>query len=148
MTLSPVSHGSWQTQPAIAHGDSAERTRSPSASAGTTATASAAGEPGKLDLFAAEKLYREKADSLAKLSNDNGRYAVDTLTDSEIKSLKDAGVPIDRFVKEYGQKLGSREYLALASLIMQTLEKQQGPTSAQTASATPAAVSLAGRNFV
>lgn len=143
MTLSPVSHGNWQTHPAIAHADSAERTRSASAAA-----ASAAGEPGKLDLFAAEKLYREKADSLAKLSNDSGRYATDTLTDSEIKSLKDAGVPIDRFVKEYGQKLGSREYLALASLIMQTLEKQQGATSAQTASAAPATVSLATRNFV
>ncbi|WP_174107806.1 hypothetical protein [Cupriavidus gilardii] len=112
-------------------------------------TTAAIGQSGDMDLFLQEKLYREKAAELAKLSQASGSYARETLSDSEIKSLKAAGVPIDAFLAQHGQKLGSREYNALAELIMKTIDKQAQSAGGNAASSTAFAPNcVAARAFV
>ncbi len=85
------------------------------------------GATGDIDLLNAMKIYREKSLELSKVYEQEGEYRRETLSDSEIKSLRVAGVPIDAFLRQHGSKLGWREYGALSELIMKTIDKQ-GPT--------------------
>jgi len=140
MLVSPVSHPQHPVQPLAT---SAQESNLVGA-----AEAAAVSAGGDLDLFAAAKLYREKANELAKLSQQSGNYETATLSDSEIKSLRSAGVPIDAFLKQYGQKLGSREFGVLSDLIMKTLEKQGGFAAGNAVPAQSAAVSVAARAYV
>ena len=132
MLVSPISQPQYPVQPLATSAQ-----ESTLVGAAKAASVSAGGD---LDLFAAAKFYREKANELAKLSQQSGNYETATLSDSEIKSLRSAGVPIDAFMKQYGQKLGSREFGVLSDLIMKTLEKQGGFASSDAA---PAQASLA-----
>ncbi|MBY4899349.1 hypothetical protein [Cupriavidus sp. AU9028] len=118
MSVSPISHHHHVAPAAPQAASAGEEERV------ADAARTAHGQPGQLDLLHAAKRYRELAAELARRSQDSGNYERVTLTDSEIKSLADAGVPIDRFLKEYGQKLGSRECIALSDLVLRTLEKQ------------------------
>ncbi|TWG81073.1 hypothetical protein L602_004700000110 [Cupriavidus gilardii J11] len=142
MSISPISSNHYQAQLLALSALQAESV----AATGTTASVE---QSGDMDLFLQEKLYREKAAELAKRSQASGTYERETLSDSEIKSLKAAGVPIDAFLAQHGQKLGSREYNALAELIMKTIEKQAQPTAGNVASATASApTDVAARAFV
>ncbi len=141
MLVSPISHTQHPVQPLATAAQ-----QSNLVGAAEAASVSAGGD---LDLFAAAKFYREKANELAKLSQQSGNYETATLSDSEIKSLRSAGVPIDVFLKQYGQKLGSREFGVLSDLIMKTLEKQGGFASGDTAPAQAAvAATVTARAYV
>lgn len=144
MSISPISSHQYQAQllAMSAH---------QSGSVAATDTAAAAAEDGNLDLFHAEKLYRQKSSELAKLSQTTGSYERETLSDSEIKSLRAAGVPIDAFVNQHGQKLGSREFGALAELIMKTIDQQNSAAAASNAAPTSeatVATTAAARAYV
>lgn len=140
MLVSPICHTQHPVQPLATP---AQQTNL----VGATEAASISAN-GDLDLFAAAKLYREKANELAKLSQQSGNYETATLSDSEIKSLQHAGVPIEAFLKEYGHKLGSREFGVLSDRIMKTLEKQGGFASSEAAPAQSAAATVEARAYV
>ncbi len=141
MLVSPISHTQHPVQPQARSADEsnvravAESVASPSAN-------------GKLNLFDAAQLYLQKASELANLSKQTGKYEVETLSDSEIKSLFDAGVPMEAFLRQYGQKLGSREFGALAELIMKSVEKQDGPTASDATAPQAAALTITARAYV
>lgn len=110
------------------------------AAAGTNAFAE---QSGGVDLFLAEKLYREKSEELKRLSSQTGKYEVETLSDSEIKSLRLAGVAIDEFLKQHGQKLGAREFSLLADLIQKARNSQAVAATGGAASTSTAATTTA-----
>ncbi len=146
MLVSPVSHPQPAVQPLAAPAQASDVVGA--------AEAKSVNASGDLDLFAAATFYREQANELARLSQQSGNYETLTLSDSEIKSLRNAGVPIDAFLKQYGQKLGSREFGMLSDLIMKTLEKPGGFASSDTVSPTAAtaavtaAATIAARAYV
>lgn len=140
MFVSPISPSQHQVQPLATSVQ-----QSSLVGAAETASASANGD---LDLLAAAKLYREKAAELARLSQQSGNYETETLSDSEIKSLQHAGVPIEAFLKEFGHKLGSREFGVLSDRIMKTLDKQGGFASSDAAPAQSDAATVAARAYV
>lgn len=140
--ISPISNHQYQAQLLALSALQSE-------SVAATDTAASIGQSGDMDLFLHEKLYREKAAELAKRSLASGTYERETLSDSEIKSLKAAGVPMDAFLAQHGQKLGSREYNALAELIKKTIDKQAQSAGAHEASATATAtIGVTARAFV
>jgi hypothetical protein len=141
MLVSPISQSQYPVQPLATSAQESNLVGAAKAAASVSAS-------GDLDLFAAAKFYREKANELAKLSQQSGNYETATLSDSEIKSLRNAGVPVDAFLKQYGQKLGSREFGVLSDLIMKTLEKQGGFAASDAAPAQPAAATVAARAYV
>ncbi|KAA6128704.1 hypothetical protein [Cupriavidus cauae] len=140
MLVSPISHPQHPVQPLA--------TAAQESNLVGAAEAAAVSAGGDLDLFAAAKFYREKADELAKLSQQSGNYETATLSDSEIKSLRNAGVPIDALLKQYGQKLGSRQFGVLSDLIMETLEKPVGFAAGDAVPAQSAAITVAARAYV
>ncbi|GAA0798679.1 hypothetical protein [Cupriavidus gilardii] len=146
MLVSPVSPPQHPVQPLAAS------TQTPEVGGAAQAVSLSAGigASGDLDLFAAATFYREQANELARLSQQSGNYETVTLSDSEIKSLRNAGVPIDAFLKQYGQKLGSREFGMLSDLIMKSLEKPGGFASSDAAPTSPTAATatVAARAYV
>lgn len=142
MFVSPVSHNDHHAHPL------AQSPQHPCVDAASPLTAAAHG-PGDLDLFAAEKYYRQKSGELEALSKQTGRYEVETLSDSDIKSLRAAGVPIDAFLKQHGEKLGWREYGQLAELILKTRDRQAVASLDGAAFPQPAATAtVAARAYV